>query len=376
MQRTAPPIDLNRLRDRLSERLVVLALVLAAHAALLGGRVDVARFGDFDPAVMPSSAPVLTVRQILRPAAAPAAAVIRAGPSAGVAVAGTSAGRRRPVPALDPARPGPLLAASAVVQEPATGAAPQPTAPEPASPIEVALTPPPAPAADAPAAAPVTAQPATPSAPDGADSPIHPTRIAASFRLAYSLQRGSISGSAELDFRRAAESYELELKGSVFGVDAMWLVSRGAFDAAGLAPERFVDRRRGRDRHAANFDRAAGRITYSGPQITHPLPPGAQDRLSWMVQLPAIIDADPARFAAAGTRVPIFISGARGDAGVWIFVVEGLQTQGLRLTREPRRPYDTQVEVWLDPVRHHLPVRARLSTPPAGETLELLLTAP
>ncbi len=357
------------------ERVLLLAVVLAAHAALLGGGVDFLRDGEFDPAVVPSGAPVLTVRQIVRPAAAPAGAAVgaQAGPSAGGATPGTLAGRRWWLPPRDPARPEPFPAAAA--QAPVTAAALQPTAPEPAA-VDVAPTTMPAGAADAPSNVAAMAQQATAIAPDGAETPVHPTRIAASFRLDYSLQRGSISGSAELVFRRAVDSYELELKGTVFGVDAMWLVSRGGFDAAGLAPERFVDRRRGRDRHAANFDRAAARITYSGPQTTHPLPPGAQDRLSWMVQLPAIIDADPARFAAAGTRVPIFISGARGDAGVWIFVVEGLQPQGLRLTREPRRPYDTQVEVWLDPARHHLPVRARLATPPAGETLELLLTVP
>jgi hypothetical protein len=49
--------------------------------------------------------------------------------------------------------------------------------------------------------------------------------------------------------------------------------------------------------------------------------------------------------------------------------------EALRLTREPRRPYDTQVEVWMDPAQHHLPVRARLTVLPGGETLELSLAA-
>ena len=40
---------------------------------------------------------------------------------------------------------------------------------------------------------------------------------------------------------------------------------------------------------------------------------------------------------------------------------------------EPRKPYDTHVEVWLDPARHHLPVRAKLTTAPDGSSLELLL---
>ena len=44
----------------------------------------------------------------------------------------------------------------------------------------------------------------------------------------------------------------------------------------------------------------------------------------------------------------------------------------LPLTREPARPYDLRVQVWLDPVHHHLPVLLRLSVVPGGAVLELL----
>jgi hypothetical protein len=47
----------------------------------------------------------------------------------------------------------------------------------------------------------------------------------------------------------------------------------------------------------------------------------------------------------------------------------------LRLSREPDRPYDTRVEVWLDPARQHLPVRALFTTIPGGQPLELMLSA-
>jgi hypothetical protein len=45
----------------------------------------------------------------------------------------------------------------------------------------------------------------------------------------------------------------------------------------------------------------------------------------------------------------------------------------LHLRREPRRLYDTTVDVWLDPARQHLPVRARLRVRPTGAETELLL---
>ena len=46
--------------------------------------------------------------------------------------------------------------------------------------------------------------------------------------------------------------------------------------------------------------------------------------------------------------------------------------KALKLVREPRKPHDTGVEVWLDPTRQHLPARARLSDG-GRDALDLLL---
>jgi len=210
---------------------------------------------------------------------------------------------------------------------------------------------------------------------------VYATRPPPAFRWTYALRRGAMSGQAELSLQRPGAGYVLDLKGTVLGLEVLGMSSRGGFGPQGFVPERFVDRRRGKDRLAANFDHAAGRITYSGSSVAQPLLPGAQDRLSWMVQLAAILEAAPARYPA-GSRIALSVSGARGDVDVWTFSVQGPQRivlasgaslEALRLTREPRRPYDTQVETWLDPAQHHLPVRARLTVLPGGETLELAL---
>jgi hypothetical protein len=43
------------------------------------------------------------------------------------------------------------------------------------------------------------------------------------------------------------------------------------------------------------------------------------------------------------------------------------------LRREPLKPFDTRGELWLDPQRHHLPVRLTLSTiGRAGEVVDSL----
>ncbi|MFZ4651963.1 MAG: DUF3108 domain-containing protein [Rubrivivax sp.] len=213
----------------------------------------------------------------------------------------------------------------------------------------------------------------------GRAPPVLPTRIAPAFVQGYTMRRGAQAGRAELRLERGAEQYRLSLRGRVEGGRLLEQTSQGGFDAAGVAPERFVDRRRGRAGQAANFDRAAGRIIYSGPGVEQPLHAGAQDRLSWIVQLAAVVQADPGRWNP-GERLPLYVTGARGDAQLWLFEIReradlelpGVQVaHALRLTREPQRPYDSRVEVWLDPARHHLPALLRFTQVPQGGTLEL-----
>lgn len=258
------------------------------------------------------------------------------------------------------------------------------TTPPPAEPLRAAPALPVAPsprlrAAAAPrpvGAAAITAVPALPVGP-----PTYRTLMPPPFAFAYDLQRGAESGSVELQWRTDGEQYEARLAATTRD-GAPWLAwaSRGGFDAAGLAPLRHTDRRRGRGTQAANFQRDAGRISFSGPSVEHPLPPGAQDRLSWMLQLAAIAAADPAQ-VGTGASVSIVVVGARGDADVWTFVHAGEEAldlasgsvQALHLRREPGHLYDTRAEVWLDPARHYLPVRARLANAADGNAWQIVL---
>ena len=216
---------------------------------------------------------------------------------------------------------------------------------------------------------------------EGADVPVYTTRLPPAAKMQYELRRGALRGSGQLVWQPAEAAYSLSLEGSAFGATLIGQSSNGGFDAAGIAPLRFLDRRRGRDAQAANFQRERSLVTFSGPDVQVPLHPGTQDRLSWMLQLPAIIEAAPARFGP-GAHVTLFVVGARGEAGVWTFDIEarenidlpaGPVAGALRLKREPRKPYDTQIEVWLDPARNHLPVKVRQGVSQGGEATELLL---
>jgi hypothetical protein len=226
---------------------------------------------------------------------------------------------------------------------------------------------------------PVDAPPAETMPCAAAPMPVYRTRAPAPASLYFVLQRGARSGSAELHWQHAGGDYELRLDGMLHGGSAvLGSISRGRIDADGVAPLRYADRRRSREVRAANFRREVGLISFSGPSVEYPLTAGAQDRLSWMTQLPAIFEAEPTL-----PRVSLFVVGTRGDAQAWHFEVQGRATLELpagllentvHLLRQPNHPYDTRVEVWLDPARQHLPVRATFTTVPGGEPLDMQLS--
>ncbi len=155
-------------------------------------------------------------------------------------------------------------------------------------------------------------------------------------------------------------------------LDGLGAASHGQLATAGLVPERFVERRRGRDQRAANFHPQRQEVRGSGGGAPWPWPEGGQDRLSWLLQLAAVLQANPA-LAQPGSQVVLAVAGPQGPTAVWTFAVrgpeavtlpDGSQPQGLALQRLPEHPYDLQVDAWLDPADHHLPLRWRLSAPP------------
>jgi hypothetical protein len=99
-----------------------------------------------------------------------------------------------------------------------------------------------------------------------------------------------------------------------------------------------------------------------------------------MIQLPAVVAGEPRR-AATGGEVVLYIAGARGDVDIWDLRSSGAETidtplgalQTVKFTRTPRTARDTLAEVWLDPKRHYLPVRARLTQGDSDSALDLVL---
>ncbi len=285
-------------------------------------------------------------------------------------------------PVLAPVRSEPVAPAPAAVPVPMP--APAQAAVKMVAPVEVAAVQPaavPMPAAAAQASSPqvpvlinVLAEPVEETI------PTYRTQLPPAMTLHYDIQRGGLRGNGELLWRPSPDRYELRLEGRVAGLTILTQVSQGGFDGAGLAPERFTDRRIRRPLTAANFQREVGKITFSGPPTEYPLHAGSQDRLSWMIELGAVVAAESS-LGIADAKIVMFVSGSHGDAGVWVFRCLGPDTvdsraggvAAIHFKREPRGPYDTTVEVWLDPKRHHVPVRATLRAGPNDDGLDLRL---
>jgi len=360
--------------------LSVVALTL--HGCLLDGLP--ADAADVSPQAVAVAA-ALQVRSVLEPAD-------RAAVEAAVAPVVRPAEAARPLArsaaTLASTQPEPNPQAAEAADQVHSPAAPEPTDPpavaaEPAS-VPASATAEAPPAASAASATEAAASPAPAAVPvlrqvDRA-VPIYKTRLPLAAVLVYDIRRGMFSGTGELNWQPQAGHYEARLQVGIAGFNLLTQVSQGGFDAAGLAPVRFTDQRARRAARAANFQREAHKITYSDSKDEYALPEGSQDRLSWMIQLPAVLAAEPKR-AAPGGEVQMVVSGVRADVAVWSFAFVGVETidsggvkvRTLRFTRPAKGPRDVLADVWLDPARHLFPVRAVLSHGDDGDALELSL---
>ncbi len=197
-----------------------------------------------------------------------------------------------------------------------------------------------------------------------------PVQVPTSTRLAYDI-RGKAKGlgysaDAQLQWQIEGSRYSAEMEISAFLLGNRVQSSRGSIGPQGLVPQRFGDSRRGSEK-AAHFDHARQLIRFSNNAPDAALQPGAQDRLSVFLQLGAMLQARPQAYLE-GAQIALQVAGT-GDAELWRFEVGPLQTLNLpagplaarRLLREPRRDYDSTVEVWLAPSLQHLPVRIRVT---------------
>jgi hypothetical protein len=158
--------------------------------------------------------------------------------------------------------------------------------------------------------------------------------------------------------------------------------SRGHIDAFGLAPDQYIEKRGHRPEDVTTFNRADKRISFTHTPTTLPLPDGAQDRFSMVMQLASLVRGDPDAYQPGVTR-EFFV--ADNDSGeTWPVITVGDESVGTdhgyvsarHFMRLPRHAGDRRrIDVWLAPSLGWLPVRL-LQTEPNGTQFELVWRGP
>lgn len=275
----------------------------------------------------------------------------------------------KPPPVERPAEPAPPLAT-----RPEARVAPPPPAPRKQAAPRAPAAPVPAPETSTtpPTAATPSREPSPPTQSAGAAAASH-FAVAPSARYHYDvvaqLKGLMLKGQAELDWRNQNGEYQAQLQMSspLPFLKPRIQRSSGLVTPDGLAPLRFSDKVRSEE--AAHFDRDQAKVTFSTNKPEAPLEAGAQDRLSIVMQLGAMLAGNPSKFPE-GSQITLQTASTK-EAEPWTFTVEGSETLDLpggrtaavRLTRNPRKEYDVKVELWLAPGAAYAPVRLRLTQP-------------
>lgn len=184
------------------------------------------------------------------------------------------------------------------------------------------------------------------------------------------------SANADLLWTQDGSSYNARLAITAFLLGSRIQTSAGQLTAEGLAPQRFSDKVK--TEVAAHFERDKGIISFSANTPDAPLQPGAQDRLSVLLQLGSLLAGAPQRYPV-GSSISIQTIGPK-DADDWRFTVGEEQTLALpegdhkarKLSRVPQREHDVRVDVWLASDLAYLPVQLRL-TQDNGDFVQLQL---
>jgi hypothetical protein len=245
---------------------------------------------------------------------------------------------------------------------------------------EAADSPPTQEAAAALAAASAASVPVIPAGP--AQTPVTAMALPESVQLEYKMTsnaRGlSWHATAELRWQNRGDSYEARVEASAWGLGSRSVGSTGQINSEGLAPTRYFEK--SRNEVAAHFEPDKGLIIFSANTPAAPWVKGAQDRTSVFFQLAGMLAANPPGFPVDST-ISIYTVGPR-EADTWTFRVETEEKLRLplgeidtvKLTRQPRREFDTKVEIWFAPSLGYLPVRNKI-TQHNGEFLDQQLSA-
>ncbi|MBY0468411.1 MAG: DUF3108 domain-containing protein, partial [Burkholderiaceae bacterium] len=256
---------------------------------------------------------------------------------------------------------------AALVEPPAS--APATAASAPAEPVVAVAAA--APAAPLPMVAAASA-PAAPASAPGADAFDWPP----STRITYELTgnyRGEVYGSAQVDWVRVGERYQVHLD-VVVGASFAPLYSRrmssdGRLSDAGLAPERYDEESKAafKDRKRASVTLEPESVLLNNGQRVERVP-GVQDTASQFVQLTYLFTRQPQLLRPGGTielplalprRMSVWTYDIRESEPVYT-PIGPIDAIPLQPRRESRKGDELSATVWFAPSLQYLPVRIRI----------------
>ena len=183
--------------------------------------------------------------------------------------------------------------------------------------------------------------------------------------LAYSVYMGeteSVSGKIRYQLEHDNEQYQIQTAGEAVGLVALLypglykLISKGNITAVGLQPVEFVTERPGK-REAARFDWEKD-LLYLANDQQHSLQLPTFDLLSFMLQfyfLPPQEDVHAMQVVTSAKRVSRFSFKRKGTESVTTPMGEISAERWHRISDDGR----VEMEVWLAPQFHFIPVKAR-----------------
>jgi len=190
-----------------------------------------------------------------------------------------------------------------------------------------------------------------------------------STRLSYVLNgyyRGPVTGSAQVEWLRQGERYQVRMGTSIGPVLSRNIVSEGVLTPQGLAPQRFSGEQKVLFRAAKRwgFQFEPERVLVQEDGSSLPSLPGVQDEASQFVQLTWLFTTQPQRLRVGQSiEVPLIVSRRLNR---WIYDVVAEEVLHFPFGDvptfhvKPRREAgggDLTAEMWIAPTLQYLPVR-------------------
>lgn len=177
-------------------------------------------------------------------------------------------------------------------------------------------------------------------------------------------------GTGEIRWTHDNQRYTMEIEA---GIDVFFttillydMQSAGTIGDAGIKPSTATETRRGRSTTTTQFNYDNQTISFSADPAVIPLLPGVQDKITILMQLASIGNADPSQFQP-GKEITIQVAEEK-EANLHQFVVVDQETIESKLGNltawhivRPPRPgvYSSRIDIWLAPALNWLPVQIR-----------------